>query len=105
MMELNGFDTNMIDFGQDEYFSSSPEFGLPCDCVTAKIPLKRNELNESDDPVAKYLNGNRMVSEREGEQSLYRISARAYTAGEDPFFPVETEYRYDCWAMSPREAA
>ena len=36
---------------------------------------------------------------------MYRISARAYTADEDPSLPAETEYRYDCWAMSPREAA
>jgi hypothetical protein len=55
MIELNGFDTNMIDFGKDEYFSSSPEFGLPCDCVTAKIAPKAKTLSESDDPVAKYL--------------------------------------------------
>ena len=41
MMEANGYDVNMIDFGEEEFFSSSPEFGLPCDCVEAVIQLKK----------------------------------------------------------------
>lgn len=41
MIELNGYDVNMVDFGEEEFFSSSPEFGLPCDCVEAVIPLKK----------------------------------------------------------------
>ena len=41
MMGLNGYDVSLASYGQEEYFSSSPEFGLPCDCVTAKIPLKK----------------------------------------------------------------
>lgn len=60
MIGMNGYDVSLASYGQEEYFSSSPEFGLPCDCVTAKIPLKKDSLNEgasagTDDLITKYL--------------------------------------------------
>lgn len=36
-MHEHGYDTTMISYGEDEYFSSRPEFGLACDCVSVKV--------------------------------------------------------------------
>lgn len=36
-MQEQGYDTTMISYGEDEYFSSRPEFGLACDCVSVKV--------------------------------------------------------------------
>lgn len=37
IMQEQGYDTTMISYGEDEYFSSRPEFGLACDCVSVKV--------------------------------------------------------------------
>ena len=35
-----------IEFGQDEYFSSLPAFGLPCMCVQATIYAEKMQQND-----------------------------------------------------------
>lgn len=56
-MERGGFNPGLASYGEDEFFSGQPEFGLPCDCVTATVPKKAMVAEAEDlaDPVAKYL--------------------------------------------------
>lgn len=37
----SGFDLVSIEFGETEYFTNSPCFGLPCMCVEAVIYVKK----------------------------------------------------------------
>lgn len=55
-----GYDVSAAEFGEDEFWSDEPAFGLPCDCVTARFPLAdADSITESEapaqDPVAEYL--------------------------------------------------
>lgn len=56
-MRASGYDPDLASYGEEEFFSSQPEFGLPCDCVTATVPKKAfvAEAEDPADPVAKYL--------------------------------------------------
>lgn len=56
-MSAAGYDPGLASYGEEEFFSSQPEFGLPCDCVAATVPKKAFVVEAEDqaDPVAKYL--------------------------------------------------
>jgi hypothetical protein len=56
-MRAAGYDPDLASYSEEEFFSSQPEFGLPCDCVTATVPKKAfvAEAEDQADPVAKYL--------------------------------------------------
>ena len=99
MIGMNGYDVSLASYGEEEYFSSSPEFGLPCDCVTAKIPLRQNKLNESAGDIIRVLcvtgaefeddyAEQRAWASREGEASVAEETEKDRVKAENFKFPV-----------------
>ena len=46
-LESRGYDTAKISYGKDVFESLDPEFGMPCECVDVKVPLKNEVIHES----------------------------------------------------------